>query len=100
MPTAALVADHPIFRQLSFERSLLGSLLALVMAATYFSYILVIAFDPSALAIPIHSGSVITWGIVVGAGLLSFGFVLTAFYVVLANTRLDSLIQRLREAVE
>jgi uncharacterized membrane protein (DUF485 family) len=42
----------------------------------------------------------VTWGIVVGAALLSFGFVLTAIYVLVANTRLDALSRHLQEAVQ
>jgi uncharacterized membrane protein (DUF485 family) len=39
----------------------------------------------------------VTWGVVVGAALLSFGFLLTAIYVVVANTRFDALSRRLQE---
>jgi len=34
---------------------------------------------------------------VIGAGLLSFGFILTAVYVLVANTRLDAISLRLQE---
>ncbi|WP_280524311.1 DUF485 domain-containing protein [Methylobacterium frigidaeris] len=42
-------------------------------------------------------GAATTWGIVAGVGLLALGFVLTAIYVAVANTRLDALSRRLRE---
>ena len=91
------IAAHPLFRQLALERSRLGTVLAVTLAVTYFSYILTIAFNSSALGTPLHDGTVITWGVVLGVALLSFGFVLTAIYVVIANTRLDDLSRRLQE---
>lgn len=91
------IAAHPLFRQLARERRILGGALAITMATVYFGYILTIAFRPDLLGIPIRENSVVTWGFVVGAALLSFGFVLTAIYVLVANTRLDTLTRRLLE---
>lgn len=100
MSTLDHVASHPIFKQLALERSRLGTGLATVLAFTYFAYILTIAFRPSTLGVPLHDDTVITWGVVVGAGLLCFGFILTAVYVVFANSRLDDLSRRLREDLQ
>ena len=93
----ARILDHPLFHRLAFERRCLGLVLATAMAVTYFAYILTIAFRPTLLGTPLFEGSVVTWGVVIGAGLLSFGFVLTAVYVLIANTRLDAISQRLEE---
>lgn len=94
------IADHPTFRRLAFERRCLGLGLAVTMATAYFAYILTVAFDPAALGTPVQAGSILTWGIVAGVALLCFGFVLTATYVLVANTRLDALSQRLLENVQ
>lgn len=93
------ISCHPTFRRLAFERRCLGVGLAVTMATAYFAYILTIAFAPAALGAPIANGSILTWGVVVGVALLSFGFLLTATYVVVANTRLDTLSRQLREDV-
>jgi len=93
----ARILDHPLFQRLAFERRCLGFVLATAMAVTYFAYILTIAFRPTLLGTRIFEGTVITWGVVIGAGLLSFGFILTAVYVLVANTRLDAISQRLQE---
>ena len=69
------------------------------MAVIYFAYILTIAFDPQALGTPIASGTVMTWGLVAGVGVILSGFLLTALYVVLANARFDVLNERLMEDV-
>ena len=69
------------------------------MAAAYFTYILTIAFCPQALGLPLWNGTIITWGILIGVGLIVLGFVMTAVYVRRANTRFDHLNQRLMEEV-
>ncbi len=38
------------------------------MLASYFAFILVIAFDPKLLGSPLSAGSVTTWGIPAGLG--------------------------------
>lgn len=93
------VSSNVVFRQICFERKLIGMSLAAVMAAAYFAFILTIAFEPQQLAKPINADSVISWGILVGIGLLCFGFLLTAAYVVFANTRLDRLTAKFHEEV-
>lgn len=96
----ARIAAHPIFRRLVAERQALGGTLAVLMASVYFSFILTVAFRPALLGAPVWPGAVTTWGVVLGAGLLSFGFALTAIYVLVANTRLDRLTRLLREDLE
>lgn len=91
------VGRNPLFKQLSFERNCLGGCLAITMIAVYFSFILTVAFSPASLGTPAHPGAVMTWGVVIGASILSFGFVLTAIYVVYANRRFDALSRRIQE---
>lgn len=91
------IQDHPAFRQLASERARLGVSMSIVMAATYFAYILTVAFWPRLLGQPLWSGTVITWGILIGVGLIAFGFLLTAIYVRHANSRFDQLSQLLLE---
>jgi uncharacterized membrane protein (DUF485 family) len=96
----ARIAAHPLFRRLVAERQALGGTLAVLMASVYFSFILTVAFRPALLGAPVWPDAVTTWGVVLGAGLLSFGFALTAIYVLVANTRLDRLTRLLREELE
>ncbi|MGY3482822.1 uncharacterized membrane protein (DUF485 family) [Bradyrhizobium sp. USDA 4011] len=91
------IQQHPTFRQLASERARLGVAMSIVMAAAYFTYILTIAFWPRLLGYPLWSGTVITWGVLVGVGLIALGFLLTAVYVRRANSRFDSLSQLLLE---
>jgi uncharacterized membrane protein (DUF485 family) len=91
------IQNHPAFRQLASERARLGVGMSIVMAGTYFAYILTIAFRPQLLGHPLWSGAVITWGVLIGVGLIALGFLLTAVYVWRANSRFDRLSQLLLE---
>ncbi|WP_375787463.1 DUF485 domain-containing protein [Bradyrhizobium sp. Pha-3] len=91
------IQQHPTFRQLVSERTRLGVAMSIVMAAAYFAYILTIAFWPRLLGYPLWSSTVITWGVLIGVGLIALGFLLTAVYVRRANSRFDSLSQLLLE---
>ncbi|MGY4318138.1 DUF485 domain-containing protein [Bradyrhizobium sp. JR3.5] len=94
------IQDHPAFRQLARERARLGVGMSIVMAATYFAYILTIAFRPQLLGHPLWDGTVISWGVLIGVGLIALGFVLTAAYVRRANSRFDQLGQLLLEDLQ
>jgi uncharacterized membrane protein (DUF485 family) len=94
------IQAHPAFRQLASERARFGTGMSLGTAGAYFTYILTIAFWPRLLGLPLWSGTVITWGVLIAVGLIAFGFVLTAVYVQRANSRFDHLSQRLLEEVQ
>jgi uncharacterized membrane protein (DUF485 family) len=94
------IQDHPAFRQLARERTRLGVGMSIVMAAAYFAYILTIAFWPRSLGHPLWEGTVITWGFLIGVGLIALGFLLTAVYVRRANSRFDRLGQLLLEDLQ
>jgi uncharacterized membrane protein (DUF485 family) len=91
------IQDHPAFRQLARERARLGVGMSIIMAAAYFAYILTVAFWPRLLGRPLWDGTVISWGVLIGVGLIALGFVLTAVYVWRANSRFDRLSQLLLE---
>lgn len=93
------IRTHPAYQELSAERLRLGLLLSAVMAGAYFAFILAVAFRPQALGTPLGNGTVMTWGLVVGVGVIALGFLLTLLYVVRANSRFDALSERLAEDV-
>jgi uncharacterized membrane protein (DUF485 family) len=94
------IQDHPAFRQLASERTRFGAGMSVGMAVAYFSYIVTIAFWPQLLGLQLWDGTVITWGIPIGVGLIALGFVLTSIYLRQANSRFDHLNQRLMEEVQ
>jgi len=83
----------PAFQAVQRRRSRFSWLLASIMLVTYFGFILVIAFEPALLAIPLGPDTVITWGIPIGVGIIVLGFVLTGLYVRRANGEFDSTIE-------
>jgi uncharacterized membrane protein (DUF485 family) len=93
------IKAHRAYQQLAAERLHLGLCLSTVMAGAYFAYILTVAFWPQALGTPLSKGTVMTWGLLVGVGIIALGFLLTAVYVVWANSRFDALSERLAEDV-
>lgn len=90
------IQQNPKYRTLVRKRTRFGWLLTALMLVAYFGYIGLIAFNKSFLAQPIGSG-VTSLGIPVGVGLIVFTVVLTAVYVVRANSEFDRLT---REIVE
>lgn len=91
------IREHTTFKRLAGERARFGAGMSIVMAVSYFAYILTIAFRPSLLGTPLWAGTVITWGVVIAIGLIALGFALTAIYVNRANSRFDFLKQQLLE---
>jgi uncharacterized membrane protein (DUF485 family) len=73
-------------------------MLAVVMLAIYYGFILIIAFAPSVLGTPIAPGAVTTVGIPVGVLIIIAAFVLTGIYVRRANAEFDALNQQIVEA--
>lgn len=89
--------SHPAFAELVSRKTRLGRTLTLIMLAVYFGFILVLAFSPATLAIPVAAGSIMTIGIPVGLLIILAAFALTGIYVRQANTEFDRLT---REIVE
>jgi uncharacterized membrane protein (DUF485 family) len=92
------VTNDPRFRQLVAKRSRFAWMLAVVMLAIYYGFILIIAFAPSVLGTPIAPGAVTTVGIPVGVLIIIAAFVLTGIYVRRANAEFDALNQQIVEA--
>ncbi|MEQ8230454.1 MAG: DUF485 domain-containing protein [Gammaproteobacteria bacterium] len=83
------IFDDPEFQALQRRRSRLSWTLATIMLVVYYAFILVIAFRPALFAAPLGAGTVITWGIPIGVGIILLGFVLTGVYVYRANGEFD-----------
>lgn len=99
--TAAMMAN-PTFQKLTRSRATLGWTLAAIMWVIYFGFILLVAFnktDGQILSAKIAPGSTTSVAIVAGFGILVATFVITAFYVIVANARFDRLARELRAEV-
>lgn len=90
------VKNHPNFATLVQRRRSFSWMLAAVMLVIYFGFILLLAYGKPLLAASI-GGSIISWGMPIGLGVILAAFVLTGVYVKRANTEFDSLIRKIVE---
>lgn len=94
------INNDPNYTLLVQKRSRFGWQLSFVMLFIYFGFVLLIAFDPAFLAIPLAKGWVTTIGIPLGIGVIISAFVLTGIYVWRANKEFDSLTQKIKKELE
>ena len=93
------IESNPHFRQLVAKRQHFAILLSVIMLVLYYGFILLIAFAPGWLGTPIYEGTSVTRGIPLGIGLIIMSFILTAIYVVRANSEFDRLTRQLLREV-
>ncbi len=94
-----ILAD-PNYKLLKERRSRLGWWLTAAMLVVYYGFILLIAFEKQVLSARIGTG-VMTWGIPVGFGVIIFTILITAYYVMKANSEFDDLSEKIkREALK
>ena len=94
------IGNNVKFQDLVRQRSKLSWTLAALILIVYYSFILVIAFAPQLLGVPISDGATATWGIIIGLGVILFTFVITGIYVHRANTIFDKLLRDVIDASE
>ena len=94
------VKSDPNFHKLVSERSKFAWKLTIAMLIVYFTFILTIAFNPSALGTPLGDDTVTTIGIPVGIIIIVFAFILTGIYVKRANSEFDDLTDKIKANVK
>jgi uncharacterized membrane protein (DUF485 family) len=90
------IQQDPDYKELVRRRSSFGWSLSLIMLVIYFGFILLVAYAPKFLGMPLGSG-VTTIGIPIGLFVIVSAFVLTGIYVSKANSKYDALIRRIVE---
>lgn len=94
------IQADPNYKLLKERRSRLGWWLTAAMLVVYYGFILLIAFEKQVLSARIGDG-VMTWGIPVGFGVIIFTILITAYYVMKANSEFDDLSEKIkREALK
>ena len=86
-PVARLAALHA-------RRARVVALLSAATVLVYFGFILLVAFSPATLAVPLSAG--LTLGIALGASVIVLAWGFTAFYVRWANRHYDPELRALR----
>ncbi len=82
------------FKDLVRERTSFAWTMSGIMLAVYLAFIVMVAFGKGTMSSTIGDSS-ISWGILLGLGVIVFAFVLTGIYVARANGRFDDLTSRL-----
>jgi uncharacterized membrane protein (DUF485 family) len=84
------ILDNPKYQKLKRKRSNFGWWLTAAMMIVYYGFILLVAFNKELLSQRLGEG-VMTVGIPVGFGVILFTIVITAVYVLRANSEFDDL---------
>ncbi|MEA1892338.1 MAG: DUF485 domain-containing protein [Campylobacterota bacterium] len=94
------IKANPDYQELISKRSSFSIKLSVAMLLVYFTFILTIAFNPSALGTPLSGDSVTTVGIPVGIAIIIFAFILTGIYTSRANGEFDDLNNKIKQAIK
>jgi uncharacterized membrane protein (DUF485 family) len=97
---AERIASDPDFQHLIKRRTGYGWMMAFIIMVVYFTFIMMIAYNPQLLATKISTGSTISVGIVAGFLIIIFSFVMTGLYVHKANSQFDEITAKIKESHE
>lgn len=82
---------NPKFQHLVATRGRFAWTLAITVLVIFYGFVMVVAFNPTALGQPIAEGSMLTVGFSFGLFMFIFFWLLTAVYVRRANGEFDAL---------
>ncbi|MEA2073967.1 MAG: DUF485 domain-containing protein [Campylobacterota bacterium] len=94
------IKANPDYQKLVKTRTGFAIKLTISMLVVYFTFILTIAFNPSALGTPMSADSVTTIGIPIGIAIIVFAFLLTGVYTKRANSEFDDLSNKIKQAIK
>jgi len=94
------IENNHDYQELVSKRSSFAIKLTVAILVVYFTFILTIAFNPSALGIPLAEGSVTTIGIPIGMAIIVFAFILTGIYTKRANGEFDALNNKIKNSIK
>jgi uncharacterized membrane protein (DUF485 family) len=83
------ITKNPKFHEFIAMRSRYSIIMAIISAAAYYGFILLVAYDKEFLAQKISAGATTSMGVPLGVGVIVFTIVLTWIYVRRANTEFD-----------
>jgi uncharacterized membrane protein (DUF485 family) len=83
--------SNPKFERLITTRGRFAWTLAITVLAIFYSFVMLVAFKPGVLGLPVADGSALTIGVALGLFMFVFFWLLTALYVRRANGEFDAL---------
>ena len=91
------IRQNPKFAEMVSKRTRLAILLSFIVLIPYYTFMMITAFRPAILALPISEGSIITVGWPVGVVLVIGAWLTTGIYIRRANGEFDRLNQEILE---
>ena len=85
------ITKNPKFHEFIAMRSRYSIIMAIISAAAYYGFILLVAYDKEFLAQKISAGATTSVGVPLGVGVIVFTIILTWIYVRRANTEFDAI---------
>jgi uncharacterized membrane protein (DUF485 family) len=93
------IKNNPKYQELVSKRSSFAWTLSIIMLVIYYTFIMIIAFNPEILGAKTGDG-VMTVGIPVGIAIIVIAFALTGIYVKRANGEFDELAQQVKDELK
>lgn len=84
-PVYEKVRSNPKFAELVRRRGRLAALLSVIVLGSYYAFMMVVAFAPGLLAVPLTEGGALTVGAPIGAAIIVVSWLLTGVYSHFAN---------------
>ena len=84
------VTANPKVHEFIAMRSRYSIIMAIISAAAYYGFILLVAFNKEFLATKVAAGATMSVGVPIGVGVIVFTIVLTWIYVRRANSEFDA----------
>lgn len=84
------ITANPKFHEFIAMRSKYSIIMAIVSAAAYYGFILLVAYNKEFLAVKMGAGMTMSVGVPIGVGVIAFTILLTWIYVRRANTEFDA----------
>ena len=98
-PIYEKMRNNPKFHQLVRKRSRFAWTLSLITLAAFYGFVMLVAFQPATVGLPLSEGSQYTFGLVVELVMFICFWLMTWLYVRRANGEFDAMTQEIvREA--
>lgn len=86
---------NPKFQELVKERGRFAWTLTFIVLVLFYGFFLMVAYNPAVMGKAVSEGSMLTVGVAVELFLFIFFWVLSAYYVKVANSKFDDMTQEL-----
>ena len=89
------IRTNPRFQELVRKRGRFAWTLSAIVLTVFYGFVMVVAFKPALLAVPVSEGGALTVGVAAGLVMFTSFWFLTALYVRRANGEFDSITEKL-----